>query len=284
MWNVITDTKERGGALGHFNCAELSVWNAIVRAAQKMDMPVIIGLSESEREFFGLENAVALVRALRARGVPIFLNADHTKSFKKIQEAVDAGFDMVIFDGSHLPLEDNIRETKNIVRYVKTVRPQVFVEGEVGYIGEGSKMRTTIPKGIRKTTVVEAVRFVQETGIDMLAPAVGNIHGMIKSGEPQLDIKLIKKIKNGLRCALGRDMFLVLHGASGNSDKDIRAAIKAGISIVHISTEIRVAWRDALRITLHKNLDEIAPYSLLRSSEEAAYTTIKEKIRLCTRA
>ncbi len=264
----------RGQALGHFNCAELTVFHAAVSAAREMGVPIIIGMSEKEREFFGLENAVALARDLRARGVPIFLNADHTKSFQKIQEAVDAGFDMVIFDASHLPLEENIRETKNAVRYVKTVNPRILVEGEVGYIGEGSKMRDKAPKGIQRTTPQEAARFVKETGVDMLAPAVGNIHGIIKKGEPKLDIKLIKKIKQAVHIPL------VLHGASGNSDTDIRAAIKAGINIVHISTEIRVAWREALEKSLRENPNEVAPYAILEHSKQAVTALIKKKLSL----
>lgn len=288
LWHSIRGAEERGIAIGHFNCAELTVFNAAARAAREADAPIIIGMSEKEREFFN-DGFVSILRKfhfLRKRDFRptlyphIFFNADHTKSFEKVQEAVEAGFDSITFDGSHLPLEDNIRETKNVVRYIKMVNPRILVEGEVGYIGEGSKLRTTIPKGIKKTTVAEAVRFVKETDVDMLAPAVGNIHGIIKSGEPQLDIKLIKNITSALRSALRRPVPLVLHGASGNSDRDIRAAIKAGISIVHISTEIRVAWRDALRASLDTNPDEVAPYNLLKASEEAAYQAIRKKLKL----
>lgn len=282
LWHSIYHAEKCVVAIGHFNCAELTVFNAAARASREMDVPVIIGLSESEREFFGVDVLSALISLLRKSDFPslLFFNADHTKSFEKVREAVDVGFDSITFDASHLPLEENIRETHNAVRYVKMVNPRILVEGEVGYIGEGSKVRTTLLKGVRKTTIEEAVRFVKETGVDMLAPAVGNVHGIIKSGEPKLDIKLIKKIKNALRCALGWEMPLVLHGASGNSDRDIRAAIKAGINIVHISTEIRVAWRDALRASLDKNPDEVAPYNLLQPGEEAAYQMIHQKLHL----
>lgn len=272
----------RGKAIGHFNCAELTVFNAAVSAAREMGAPVIIGLSESEREFFGLENVVALVRDLRARGVPIFLNADHTKSFVKIQKAVEVGFDAVLFDGSHLPLEENIRETRRVVQYAQMVRvsgyKDIMIEGEIGYIGSGSQMRDRAPDGVQLTTPEEAVRFVKETGVDMLAPAVGNIHGIIKSGEPRLDIKRIAAIRRALQKNNKRFIPLVLHGASGNSDDDIRAAIKAGITMVHISTEIRVVWRTALEKFLRANQNEIAPYIILEHSQQAVMVLIKKKL------
>lgn len=275
----IQNTEERGCAIGHFNCAELTVFNAAVRAAREMGAPLIIGMSEKEGEFFGREAIRALISLLRKSHFlycqpPIFFNADHTKSFEKVKEAVEIGYDSITFDASHVSLEDNIRETKNVVRYVKTVNPHILVEGEVGSIGEGSKMRTQIPPGIKKTTVGEAVRFVEETGVDMLAPAVGNIHGIIKSGEPKLDIKLIKKIKKAVPIPL------VLHGASGNSDTDIRAAIKAGINIVHINTEIRVAWREVLEKSLTAHPNDLAPYVLLEDAQRAAEKTIRQKLSL----
>src|SRR3989344_771144 len=240
---VLYEAEKNGKAIGHFNCAELTVFNALISAAQAERVPVVVGLSEREREFFGMENIIALRDAWRKKGVEIFVNADHTTHFKKIQEAVRAGFDAVLFDGSALPLEENIRETKKAVGYVRMVRASghrdVLIEGEIGYIGSGSTVRSRAPKGIKKVTVEEAVRFVKETSVDMLAPAVGNIHGIVKGGEPRLDSKLVKNIKNALRKYTSRPIPLVLHGASGNSESDIRAAVKAGISLVHISTEIR---------------------------------------------
>lgn len=278
----IQNAEENGHAIGHFNCAELTVFNAAVRAAKEARALIIIGMSEKEREFFGKDMIRSMIRSSQdlwsCEDQKIFFNADHTKSFEKVREAVEAGFESIMFDASHLPLEENIRRTREVVRYIQVVCASgcrdILVEGEVGYIGEGSKMRTQIPKGVRKVTVAEAVRFVEETGVDMLAPAVGNIHGIIISGEPKLDIKLIKKIKEAVQIPL------VLHGASGNSDREIRAAIKAGISIVHISTEIRVAWRDALRASLNASPDEVAPYNLLGASEQAAEKIIRQKLSL----
>ena len=185
----------------------------------------------------------------------------------------------MIFDGAGLPLEENIRETKRVVEYVRIVNPRVIVEGELGYIGTASQVLKKIPKGVQKTTVKDVVEFAGSTGVDCFAPAVGNVHGMLKSGnEPQLDILPIKKIKAALRQAQGKQIPLVLHGASGNSDTDIRAAIKAGISVIHINTELRRAWREKLEESLKAMPDEVAPYKLLVAGEKIIYDFIKDKI------
>lgn len=285
--DVISAAAAEGQALWHFNFSELTVVKAAARLVHETGSPIILGLSEGEREFIGMHEAVALVRSYRARGIPLYLNADHTKSFEGVRAAIEAGFDAVIFDGSALPIDENIRETKRAVEYARLVDPKIMIEGELGYIGVNSKVLDAVPEGVEKASVEDAVRFVKEAGVDMLAPAVGNIHGMLKSGnEPKLDIGLIREIKEALRQApstwlrtgQGKTIPMVLHGASGNTDEDISAAIAAGISIIHINTEIRVAWRSALEGSLRDHPDEAAPYKLLAESEDAAYAVMKEKI------
>jgi fructose-bisphosphate aldolase class II len=124
-----------------------------------------------------------------------------------------------------------------------------------------------------KTDPEEAKKFVVATGVDMLAPAVGNIHGMLKSGiDPALDINLIKKISSAVGIPL------VLHGASGNSSTDIKSAIVSGVSVVHINTEIRVAYRDAIRDFLRDNPNEVAPYKFLKPGVEAVQKVVAEKL------
>ena len=277
--DVISDTASRGGVIWHFNFSEFTALKAAARVARDLNVPIIMGLSEGERYFVGLREAAALIKSYRAEGVRIYLNADHTKSFTGIKAAVEAGFDAVIFDGSALPLAENIRETKRVVDYVRMANPRIIVEGELGYIGTKSEVLEKVPDGVQKTTTEEAMGFVKETGVDMFAPAVGNVHGMLKSGhEPALDIALIKKIKEALRHAQGKPIPLVLHGASGNTDADIRAAIQAGITVIHINTEIRRAWREKLEESLKGMPNEVAPYKLLAAGEEAVYQAIKSKI------
>ncbi|MEK7641329.1 MAG: class II fructose-bisphosphate aldolase, partial [Patescibacteria group bacterium] len=145
---VLKDADQKGVAIGHFNISELGALKAVAEVAKELKVPVIIGTSEGEREFLDLHDAVALVRDLRENHrQEIYLNADHTKSFEKIKEAVDAGYDAVLFDGAALPMDENIRVTQAVVQYVKTVNREILVEGEIGNIGSGSTIRKALPQG-----------------------------------------------------------------------------------------------------------------------------------------
>lgn len=274
MIEVIKKANAEGRAIGHFNFAELTVLKAAVELVKELKVPIILGTSEGEREFVGVKEAVTLIKSYQREGLPVFLNADHTKSLEKIKEAVEAGYDAVLFDGSELPFEENIKKTREVVEWVKAKNSSVLVEGEIGYIGSGSIVREGVPEGIQLTSVEEAVRFVRETGVDLLAPAVGNIHGIIKGGEPSLNIERVREIKEAVK------ILLVLHGASGNSDEDVKAAIEAGVSIVHINTEVRLAWKEALDKPLHERPQELAPYKILNEAEAAAKAVIAKKVKL----
>lgn len=251
---------------------------AIFRAARELEVSVFIGVSEGEREFIGVEEAAALVKALREEhNYPIFINADHTYSLEGIKKAVAAGFDSIIFDGAKLPFEENVQKTKEAVDYVKSVNKEVLVEAELGYIGSSSKVWDKVPEGagLQKTTPEQARTFVDATGIDMLAPSVGNIHGMMKDApNPRLDIELIRRIREAAGVPL------VLHGASGIIKEDLTAAIKAGISMVHINTEIRVAWRKGVEEGLKHQPDEVAPYKLLREAADDVYKVVLGKLKI----
>ncbi|MDP3726003.1 MAG: class II fructose-bisphosphate aldolase [bacterium] len=278
---IIAAAEQKKVAIGHFNISNIEALWGIVFAAKKLNVPVIIGTSEGERDFVGVKQAVALVKSIREElGHPIFLNADHTYSFEKVKEAIDAGYDAVIFDGAQLPLEENIKITKQCVEYARSVNPDIIVEGEIGYIGSSSKLLDEIPEGagvIGKalTKPEELKRFVKETGVDLVAPAVGNLHGMLKSGKnPALDIKRIKELREA------GSVPLVLHGGSGITDDDFRKAIKAGISIVHINTEIRVAYKKALQLSLQESEDEVAPYKLLKPARDAVERVVEERLKL----
>ncbi len=277
----ILEAEKKGIAIGHFNISNLEILKGVFEAAKKLDVPVIIGTAEGEQNYIGTKQAVALVKSLREEyDYPIFLNADHHYSFDKVKEAVDAGYDSVIFDATNLSFEENIKVTKHCVEYAKSVNPDILVEAELGFIGSSSKVLDGIPEGVKITEEFltkpeEAKKFVEETGVDMLAPAIGNIHGMLKGGkDPALNIERIKEIKEAVGIPL------VLHGASGNSPADVRAAISAGMSIVHINTEIRVAFRQALVKTLQENPDEVAPYKYLKDTVKAVAQVTEEKLKL----
>jgi fructose-bisphosphate aldolase, class II len=270
----IQEAKENGVAIGHFNISNLEALNAIFNSARKLGLPIIIGVSEGERDFIGITQVVSLIKGLREKyQYPIFLNADHTYSFERVKEAIDAGFDAVIYDGAKATLEENIKVTKQCVEYAKSVNPDILVEAELGYIGQSSKVLDSVPDGVELTSVEEAERFVRETGVDLFAPAVGNIHGMLRDvPDPRLNIERVGEISKATGVPL------VLHGASGNTKEDIQAAIKGGVAIVHINTEIRVAYRDALKSFLIENPNEVAPYKILKSSVEAVEKVVTEKL------
>jgi fructose-bisphosphate aldolase, class II len=278
----VREAQEKGVAVGHFNISNLEAYHAIVNASEKLKLPVIIGVSEGERDFVGVKEVAALVKVAREqRGLPVFLNADHTYSFERVKEVVDAGFDAVIIDAAKLSIDENMKLTKECVQYAKAVNPDILVEAEIGYIGQSSKVFDTIPEGAALTEAEmtqpdDAKKFVEETGVDMLAPAVGNIHGMVRSGaNPALHIELIKNIRE----ATG-GMPLVLHGGSGTSDSDFVQAIEAGMAIVHINTEIRLAFSNSLRKYLNENKDETTPYKIMKDPTEAIQKVVEDRLKL----
>ncbi len=286
---VLTDAESRKVAVGHFNISNLEQLKAIADAAEKLDVPVIIGVSEGERDYLGLHHVKDLVASYNmehmgaGRNFRLYLNADHTHSVEKIQEAARMGFDEVLFDGGMLPIEQNIALTRAAAAVARAMSPSVLVEGELGNIGSGSEIREEFPKGaaIRPedlTKPEDAKSFVAATGIDMLAPAVGNIHGMFANApEPALDIERIRAIK----AAVG--IPLVLHGGSGNTNEDFLAAIDAGVTIIHISTELRVAWRKGMEESLKDHPGEVAPYKLMPEVLAEIERVAEERLRLFNR-
>jgi fructose-bisphosphate aldolase class II len=274
---AINQAWEKKIALGHFNLSDSNQYNAVLAAAAKVGQPVLVGVSEGERTFFGVRNIAAMVKAARDAGVQVYLNADHTYSFDGCKEVIDAGFDSVIFDGSHLELEENIKQTKAVVEYARQCGREVLVEGEIGRIGTSSKLLTAPPPDMDKnlTDPAEAKRFVEESGVDMLAPAVGTMHGrLIGGGEPKIDLQRITDI----RTAVG--IPLVLHGGSGTSDEDLAASGKVGCSVVHINTDIRVAYRKGIEASLAADANEIAPYKFLAQGVSGVEAMTEKYIRL----
>ncbi|MBT3282748.1 class II fructose-bisphosphate aldolase [bacterium] len=279
--DIIKEAEKNKTAIGHFNIADTQMLKGIFSSAQKLKVPVIIGTSEGERDFIGVKQTVALVKSLREEyDYPIFLNADHTYSFEKVKEAVDAGYDSVIFDGAKLSFEENMKITKQSVEYAKSVNPNILIEAELGYIGKSSKLLDEIPEGAEitdehLTTPEEIKEFVESTGVDLIAPAVGNLHGMLKgANNPALNIERIKE----LREAGGIPM--VLHGGSGIADEDFVKAIDAGIASIHISTEVRVAYKNGIKIGLQENPDDIAPYRYMKEAVHHVEKVIEKRLKL----
>jgi len=277
--DVLTRLQTEGAALGHFNVSDHVLLKAVVAAAAETRLPVLIGASEGEREFFGARQLAALVKSEREESdLPIFLNADHTHSLAKALEAAKAGFDAVTIDFSALPFEENVARTKEAAQAIKAVNPAILAEGEIGDIGTGSEIKDTAQGG-KLSTPEEARQFVEATGIDNLAPAVGNMHGMLKSmvqgkAKKHLDLERIAQIKQ----AAG--VFLTLHGGSGTDDEHFRKAIAAGINIIHINTELRVAWRESLDKSLARDPNEVVPYKILRPVVDSVRQVVSSRLWL----
>jgi fructose-bisphosphate aldolase class II len=278
----IKEAEENKIAIGHFNISNIEALHGIYNAAKKLGVPVIIGVSEGEEEFIGKNEVSALIKEIREKdNYPIFLNADHHYSFESVKNALDAGYDSAIIDAVKLPLEENISLTKKCIEYAKELSEkegrEILIEAELGFIGQSSKLLDAIPEGISEATMTkpeDAKYFVEQTGINLIAPSVGNIHGMIKGGNPRLDIERIKNIRE----ACGVPM--VLHGGSGIADEDFVNAIKAGISIIHINTEIRVAYKEAVEKFLKENPNEVAPYKFLKDGVDAVERVVEERLKL----
>lgn len=272
---ILIEATKEGWSIGHFNASELDQMRAVIEACKEVGAPAIIGTSEGERKHLGLKQAVALRDAFRQEfGMPIFLNADHSKSVASAKEAIDAGYDSIHIDLSAKSFGENIAGTKEIVGYAKS---KFSIEGELGYLrGESKIQKEKIevrPEDYTKPE--EAKEFVEKTGVDRLAIAVGNVHG-ISLEEPALDVDRIRAIRK----AIPEEVSLVLHAGSGIPDEQIKAAVKAGISNIHINTDIRVAFISELKKSLEENPEEAAMYKLDASAIEKLKELVKEKLKL----
>lgn len=274
---ILSKASKEHRAIGHFNVANLEMLKAVVATAKDLAAPIMIGTSEGERQWLGLKNIVVLVKSAKEEWPNIFLNADHTKSVEAALEAINAGYDSIHFDGSALELNENIKQTREVVEYAHSVNPNISVEGELGYVEGDSQLsqKRIVLKPEDYTDPNQALEFVRSTGINRLAVAIGNIHG-INLDEPQLDFGRLEKIKK----IIPQDVALVLHAGSGIPDEDIKRAIAAGINNIHISTELRVAFRRGLEQNLKDNPTEYAPYRLYKKATEDIQSIVASKLKL----
>jgi fructose-bisphosphate aldolase class II len=278
---VLSEAQAKRSAVGHFNVSDIAILKAVTSAARDMKTAVIVGASEGERTYLGTRQIAAVIHSLRGEiDVPIFLNADHTHSLASALEAAKAGFDSIVFDISSLPFEENVKQTRQAVQALKDINPAILIEGEIGDIGTGSEIHETasVTDGAL-TTADEARQFVQATGVDALAPAIGNRHGMSRSmvegaSHKHLNLARIAEIKAAAGC------FLTLHGGSGTGDTDFVGAIRAGINIIHVNTELRVAWRRGLEKGLAADSSEVVPYKILPQAIAAVEDVVKSRLRL----
>lgn len=267
-------------AIGHFNISNLEMLRAILEAAKELKTPVMIGTSEGEAEYIGRKEIVALIRAYREDwGVEAVLNADHHKSVEAAKAAIDAGYESVHIDLSKLPYEENIIGTKSVVAYARSKNGHISVEGELGVLAtDSSKLYEgeVITRAEDLTSPEQAALFVNQTGVNRFAPAVGNFHGIAAHTKKQLDFERIQAI----RAVVPEEVALVLHGGSDTSDDQLKEAIHQGISNIHISTELRLAYSNALRKFLMDNPEETTPYKMFPGVIDSVKKVVKERLAL----
>lgn len=269
---LLKQAEEGQYAVGAFNCNNMEIVQAIVAAAEAERAPVILQASQGAIKYAGLDFIVAMARqAAEKASVPVALHLDHGTSFAQVMQCIRAGFSSVMIDGSKLPLEENIALTRQVLAVARAVG--VSVEAELGKIGGTEDDISVADWEAMLTDPEEARYFVEQTGVDSLAIAIGTAHGRYK-GEPRLDFDRLARVRSLIRVPI------VLHGSSGVPDEAIRRAISLGVRKVNIDTNIREAFVAAARRVIDAHPDEIDPRKILGPAREAATEIIREKIRL----
>ncbi len=270
MVNMLSKAKEGKYAVGQYNINNLEWTKTILLTAEKNQSPVILGVSEGAGKYMGGFNTVVMmVKGLMQDlniTVDVAIHLDHGSSFEKCKAAIDAGFTSVMIDGSHHPIDENIRMTKEVVDYAHA--RGVSVEAEVGTVGGNED---GVIGGIKYADEAECVRLVKETGVDALAPALGSVHGPYK-GEPVLGFTEMASIQKAT------DMPLVLHGGTGIPDDKIRKAISCGTCKINVNTECQLAFNKILREVVATNKEVYDPRKLLGPASKGIENAVTEKM------
>lgn len=269
--SILKQAHKEHFAIPHFNINNCEWAKYILEECNKLEIPVIIGVSESAVKYIGGYNTVSmlvkgLINDLNIK-IPVCLHLDHGTSFESCKKAIEAGFKSVMIDKSQLPLNENIVITKQVVDYAH--QKGVSVEAEIGYIGASK-----INKNIQYTNLEEALKFYQATNIDALAPSIGNAHG-IYNKKPNLNFDLIEKLSQNITVPI------VLHGATGIPKEQIKKAINCGIAKININTDLQLEWSKAVRKYLKFNKKAYDPRRIISSGEVKMKQRIKEIVTLC---
>ncbi|MDY2700246.1 MAG: class II fructose-bisphosphate aldolase [Lachnospiraceae bacterium] len=268
---MLTDAQKGGYAVGAFNAENMEMVKAIIKAAEELKAPVMIQTTPSTVKYASLEMFVAMVAAeARNASVPVCLHLDHGSSFELAVRAVKEGYTSVMIDGSKLPFEENIDVTS---RVVSVAHPNgIPVEAELGKVG--GKEDDLVAVADTNTDPMEAKEFVERTGIDSLAVAIGTAHGFYV-GTPVLDKERLSEIRKVV------DIPLVLHGASGLSKEDVMDCVKRGICKVNFATELRKAYTDAGKALLEAKPETFDPKKLGEVGMAAVTELVKNRMQVC---
>lgn len=278
--SMLEKARKENYALGAFNIVNLETALAVVRAAQTLQAPVIIQVSETTIEYAGLNTIVAIVKTLaedEKNNIPVALHLDHGKSFESVKKCVDAGFSSIHIDASLLPFADNVELTKQAVAYAH--EHNVLAQGELGILkGVEDKVQTPAEMAPFLTDPDEAKEFVKATGVDTLAVSIGNMHGIEKirqNNVPDLDLARLEKINERIP-----ETPIVLHGASGVKQEQISAAIKKGVRIINIDTELRLAFTESIKNILNQDPLIYDPRKILWPAIAVVQNIVMEKIKM----
>lgn len=269
---ILAHADKNSYAVGAFNMNNMEIIQAIATAAQETQSPVIMQASQGAIKYAGIDYIATMGKLVAKRiDVPVVIHLDHGTDFEEIMSCIRNGFSSVMIDASKYTLDENIKRTKEIVKIAHTVG--VSVEAEIGKIGGTEDQVHVDEADATYTDPQEAKIFVEETGVDSLAIAVGTAHGVYK-GEPKIDFDRIAEIDSLV------DVPLVLHGSSGVDYPSLKKAISKGIAKINIDTDIRAAFATTVRDFTKANPDEIDPRKILGPAREAMTETIKEKMEV----
>lgn len=273
MKDLLAVANKHNFAVPAFNVSDYSMFKGLMEVTEELNAPIIIAIHPDELKHTGVEMVKAIVERLHKSPVPSVIHLDHGASYEQVLLAIQNGFTSVMIDGSSLPFEENIDLCKKIVAISHPVN--VSVEGELGTIGTADDFGEAGSKVIKYTDPEDAKKFIEATGVDCLAIAIGTCHGIYPKGvDPKLRLDILKDIK-----AAVPDTPLVLHGGSANPDSEIGESVTLGVNKINISSDIKVAYYEEMREVLKdKNVRE--PNVIQPSCIEALKKVAAHKIRL----
>ena len=269
---ILDHAHKNNYAVGAFNVSNLEILQAVIKGAEEENSPVIIQTSEGAIAYAGLEELSSMVRlAAKNAKVPVALHLDHGTTYETVIGCVAGGYTSVMIDGSHHDLQGNIDVTKEIVKVAHAAG--VSVEAELGRLSGVEDQISVSERDAIYTNPEEAAKFVKETGVDSLAIAIGTAHGKYK-GKPVLDFDRLQTIKKSL------DMPIVLHGASGIEEDDLKKAVSLGVNKINIDTDLRVAFASAVKNVFEEKDSEFDPRKICGPAKTAITNVVKTKIKM----
>ena len=269
----IHKARERGCAIASFNVHNLETIQAVAEGAALENCPVIIQTTPGTLKHAGIGYVAAIVKeAARLYDIPMALHVDHCTSFETIVQCMCAGYTSLMIDTAHLPYDENVAMVRKVVEMAHA--NGIAVEGELGRIGGTEDDLSTDEREATCTVPSEALDFVSRTGLDMLAIAIGTAHGEYK-GEPKLDFERLTAIRNVV------DVPLILHGASGVPDWQIKESLSRGIAKINIATELKIPMAKAIQDTFAAKPTENDPRKYMGNAKKAVTEVVRQKIRLC---